>query len=342
MDSITQAALGACVQGALLGRWQGRKALLYGALLGTLPDLDVLIDYGDAVANMTLHRSFSHSLLVTSGAAAVLAWLVRRFRPHPDYSAWRLFATLWLVLVTHILLDAFTGYGTQLLWPLHRTPVAWSTLFIVDPLYTLPLLAVLVIGLIKGQRQHLYSVALMLSSLYLAFTVVGKFMVEQRVEQMLASHDLHPQAVFSTPTPFNSLLWRVVLVDGDDYHEALIGWFDNSPPQSVRLPRGTQLAAALADSPQHAQLRWFTSDLLRYDEIKGQLVVTDLRLGMTGFHPFRFPLADRHNEYWQLIPHSERLPFGHVDPLRLKLLWTRIWNQDQSLPLTEWAADLHH
>ncbi len=64
MDSLTQALLGASVQGALLGRWQGRKALLYGAALGTLPDLDVLIDYGDPVAEMTYHRGFSHSLLV--------------------------------------------------------------------------------------------------------------------------------------------------------------------------------------------------------------------------------------------------------------------------------------
>ena len=36
MDSITQALLGASVQASLLGRWQGRKALLYGAMLGTL------------------------------------------------------------------------------------------------------------------------------------------------------------------------------------------------------------------------------------------------------------------------------------------------------------------
>src|SRR3990167_154132 len=53
MDSITQAVLGATLQGALLGRWQGRKALLYGAALSTLPDLDVVIDYGDALAEAT-------------------------------------------------------------------------------------------------------------------------------------------------------------------------------------------------------------------------------------------------------------------------------------------------
>lgn len=134
MDSINQAVLGASIQGALLGRWQGRKALLYGAMLGTLPDLDAVIDYGDAVAEMTYHRGFSHSLFVLFSVALLLTWLVRRVYPHPGYSTQRLFATLVLVLLTHPSLDSFTSYGTQLFWPLMPTPTAWSSIFIIDPL----------------------------------------------------------------------------------------------------------------------------------------------------------------------------------------------------------------
>ncbi len=152
MDSITQAVLGATLQAALLGRWQGRKALLYGAALATLPDLDVVIDYGDAVAGMTYHRSFSHSLLVLTGLALALTLLLR-WRPHPGYSAGRLFVTLWLVLATHPLLDAFTSYGTQLFWPFTPTPTARSTVFIIDPLYTAPLLVAVIGGLLHGLRD---------------------------------------------------------------------------------------------------------------------------------------------------------------------------------------------
>src|SRR5690554_2444127 len=170
MDSITQAVLGASVQGALLGRWQGRKALLYGAALGTLPDLDVVIDYGDAVADMTYHRGFSHSLLVTAAVSVLLAWLVRRYRPHPGYSGMRLWLSIWLVLTTHVLLDAFTTYGTQLFWPLTTPPVAISSIFIIDPLYTLPLLLAVIgglaIGLQKRAGVRLQHVALALGSLY--------------------------------------------------------------------------------------------------------------------------------------------------------------------------------
>lgn len=343
MDSITQAVLGAGVQAALLGRWQGRKALLYGAMLGTLPDLDVVIDYGDAVAQMTYHRGFSHSLFVLSGVALLIAWLARRWRPDPGYSGRRLFLTVWLVLITHVLLDAFTSYGTQLLWPLATPPVAWSTLFIIDPLYTLPLLvAVLVTGVsgLGDGRLRWHYWALGLSSLYLAFTLAGKQMAESRVNQALQAHGITPDSLFSTPTPFNSLLWRVLVLDGERYYEALVGWFDGQPPQLQPLPRGAAWRAQLAGSPQHARLEWFSRGVLRYDRIGDQLVVTDLRMGMAGYHPFRFAMAEWRDGEWRPIPWVERQPTLRGDAARLGQLWTRIWRPGTPVPLDEWAAGL--
>lgn len=343
MDSLTQALLGASLQGALLGRWQGRKALLYGAALATLPDLDVLIDYGDAVANMTQHRGFSHSLFVLAGVSLLLAWLIRRWRPHPGYSGRRLLACIALVLFTHVLLDAFTSYGTQLLWPLPTPPVAWSTIFIIDPLYSLPLLLAVLAGLISGRGRDLCqgtALALLLSTLYLGFTVAGKQMAEQRVGAELARQGIAAEAVFSAPTPFNSLLWRVVILEGTDYHEALVGWLDAQPPQLHRIERGSALATALAESPQHQRLHWFTGGFLRYDRLGDQLVVTDLRLGMTGFHPFRFSLAARHGEDWRLPPTSQRWPAERGDLQRLYSLWQRIWQPQAEIPLLAWAGEL--
>ncbi|AHL75082.1 hydrolase [Stutzerimonas stutzeri] len=344
MDSITQALLGATVQASLLGRWQGRKALLYGAVLGTLPDLDVVIDYGDAIADMTYHRGFSHSLFVLSMLAVALTWLARRIRPDPGYSGIRLFMTVWLVLVTHVLLDAFTSYGTQLFWPLTTPPVAWSSVFIIDPIYSVPLLLAVLAGAIvglEGRSPRVPVVALVVTSLYLGFTLAGKQMAEQRVETAIASQGLQANQLFSTPTPFNSLLWRVIILQGDDYYEALVSWFDDQPPELVRIARGERLADILRESPQHTRLQWFTGGVLRYDEIDGQLLVTDLRLGMTGFHPFRFALAERSGEGWQLIPFVERLPAERGDMDRLKLIWRRVWQQQPALPLAEWAAELN-
>lgn len=344
MDSITQALLGASVQGALLGRWQGRKALAYGAVLGTLPDLDVVIDYGDAVAHMTYHRGFSHSLLVLSLLAVLLTWAIRRWRPHGGYSGARLLLTIWLVLVTHVSLDAFTSYGTQLFWPFTTPPVAWSSVFIIDPLYTIPLLIAVLAGVLfglRGRTANWPTYALALSTGYLAFTLAGKQMAEHRVQATMADNGIQAEQMFSTPTPFNSLLWRVILVDGEHYYETLVSWWDDAPPTLVRLPRHLHLAEALTNSPQHERLRWFTGNVLRYDEDRDQLLVTDLRLGMTGFHPFRFPLAERSDGEWRLVTQPERLPASRGDMERLKILWQRIWQQEPALPLEAWAAELN-
>lgn len=343
MDSITQAVLGASIQGALLGRWQGRKALLYGAMLATLPDLDVVIDYGDAVADMTYHRGFSHSLFVLSGLALLLTWLARRYRPHPGYSGRRLLLTLWLVLITHPLLDAFTSYGTQLFWPLMPVPTAWASLFIIDPLYTLPLIAAVLVGLFGGLREQAWrvpAVALALSTLYLGFSLAGKYMAEQRVTAELARQGIQAEQLFTTATPLNTLLWRVIVLDGEHYHEALVGWFDDAPPQLQRLPRGTHLREALADSPAHQRLAWFTDGVLRYDRIGDRLIVTDLRLGMTGFHPFRFDFARLQDGQWRVHERIDRLPFERGDPEHLMVLLRRIWQPELEVPLLAWASEL--
>lgn len=346
MDSITQAVLGASVQGALLGRWQGRKALLYGAALGTLPDLDVVIDYGDAVADMTYHRGFSHSLLVTAAASVLLAWLVRRYRPHPGFSAMRLWLCIWLVLTTHILLDAFTTYGTQLFWPLSTPPVAISSIFIIDPLYTIPLLLAVLGGLLFGLHRtgwlRAQSVALLLSSLYLGSTLVGQQMAGQRLEQALAARGIEAESTFVAATPFNTVLWRVMAVDGDDYYEGLVSWFDQRPMELERLPRrASEGQQALEQSPQHARLRWFTNDLLRYDLIDGQWVVTDLRLGMPGYHPFRFALAEQDEQGdVQLISSVEQWPMGRPPLEDLLALRDRALSQDRPIAIGRLAGAL--
>ena len=121
-------------------RGERRKALLLGAALGTLPDLDVLIDYGDAVRNFTYHRGFSHSLFVLAPFSLLLWLVVRRWWAPVRAAPGQWLAAISLALLTHPLLDAHTAYGTQLFWPMTLRPTMWGTIFIIDPLYTLPLL----------------------------------------------------------------------------------------------------------------------------------------------------------------------------------------------------------
>lgn len=345
VDSITQAVLGAALQGSVLGRLQGRRSLLYGAALATLPDLDVIIRYADPVSQMTYHRGFSHSLLVLTGLAWLLAWLVKRCWPGKGYNMPRLFLAFWLVLVTHPLLDAFTVYGTQLFWPLQTTPQSWAAVFIIDPVYTLPLLAAVIYASCKGltgKATRLLTLALLFGAAYLGFGLAGRMAAEQRFQAELDQQGLVASEVRAVPIAFNSLVWRVLAKTPDgDYYEGISSGFDRQAPEMQRLPRNLELAKVLADQPLHQRLRWFTDDWLRYDQIGDALVVTDLRMGIPGNYTFRFTMAHRDDQgrwttdlpsMWQGAG-----PGSMFNGADLVLIWRRIVDQQPPLPLAAWT-----
>lgn len=341
MDSFTQAVLGAGIQGAMLGRVQGRKALAYGAALATLPDLDVFTPYPDPVSIMTYHRGFSHSVFVLTALAAVLAWLIRKRWPHAPYSGARLFLTLLLVLVTHPVLDAFTVYGTRLFWPLDWTPESWSAVFIIDPVYTLPMAFAVVFALIMGTTdaaRRAMAATVLFGALYLAFGLAGRWHAQERVREALDAQGVALSRVLATPMPFNTLLWRVIAKTPDgDYYEAVSGWFDRAPPETLRLPLHAELAGALDGVPLHERLRWFTDDWLRYDALGDALVVSDLRMGIAGHYTFRFVMAERGPDgAWRAVT-PRRWPSERGGAAELRAILARIGG-GEPLPLPAWAG----
>lgn len=221
MDSLTQIALGATVAAVCVPQQHRRKAVLVGAILGTVPDLDVLIDYGDAVSNFTHHRGFSHSLFVLIPLSLFIWAMLNKFY-EPVRSAplpWLL--AISLTLITHPLLDAHTIYGTQLFWPLTFPPIMWSTIFIIDPLYTLPLLIGMIVILIKPQKlwaTRTLAAGLILSTTYLLWTWSAKLYVDHQILTSLGNNKKIVR-IFSSPTPFNTVLWRVVVLQKDKYLE---------------------------------------------------------------------------------------------------------------------------
>lgn len=349
MDSVTQAALGAAIGGVVLGRRLGRKAVLIGAVLGTLPDLDVVLDYGDAVANYTEHRGFSHSLFVLSGLATALAILTARFAPVRDISLGRWWAFFGLCLLTHPLLDALTTYGTQLWWPLEVRPSARPIIFIIDPLYTLPLLAGVIIALITGNGRRGPAWGVALSSAYLVFAYGAKQLVEHRLEPVLVEEGLIDAPRLMQPTPFNTLLWRITVVDGDDHYEGVAGILDGQAPIELdRFKRGTQWEAAALASHNGQRLDWFAGPFLRYDvsliDDTPTLTATDLRLGFPGFHPFTFTLlaGDLEASRWQPLSSEELEPTENDNRQAMSQLARRAIDSDESLCLGDYVPQAWH
>lgn len=356
MDSLTQIVLASSVAAISVPAAHRRVAILVGALLGTLPDLDNVyfkLVGSDAVTEITWHRGPSHSLWIL-GLVGFLLWYWAKKRSVRVRSAprrWLL--AICLALITHPILDAFTIYGTQLLWPIPMRPVMGASIYVIDPLYTLPLLlGVLLAYRFSANRAALRVdqaprdrvagrclwIGLLLSSSYLAWSVLAKIQVERIAEQSLRPYGLHQAARFSTPTPINTLLWRVVVMDQDGYwigDRSLLA--DHGPMQFRFYPSAQHLLSEQLNSAQLQRLLWFCHGFVGVAEQKtkhaaAQLIVSDLRMGFEPDYFFRYQIAQRDAQ-------GEWLPLQDIQLLDIKenrfrglsWMWRRIFQSELDL-----------
>jgi inner membrane protein len=229
MDSVTQVLLGASIGVAVMGRrtalW---KSALWGGVAGLLPDLDVLLDHGDPILNMIRHRAESHALLLLTLFAFPMAWVVSRIHRQPQlFGRW--WWALMLALVTHPLLDLMTIYGTQVFQPFTDEAYGLGSMFIIDPVYSLPLLAGVIAALrVKtvGRALAINGWALAFSTVYLAWSALAQWGVTQHARQSLQAQGLPSQQLMVTPAPLTTLVWRVVAIDGERLHEGFYALMD--------------------------------------------------------------------------------------------------------------------
>ncbi len=355
MDSLSQIALGSAIAMTVMGRRTAAwKAALWGGVAGTLPDLDALIDHGDAILNMVLHRAETHSLLFLTLLSLPLAWVVTRLSGDraggsqaaaPDSSAkredtWgyspflRWWLALWLVLFTHPLLDTMTIYGTQLMQPFSDYPYGVGSMFIIDPAYTLPLLLGIGIALVgRGSARSLRwnTACLALSTAYLGWSVWAQQQALDMARASLAQEGIVAERLLATPTPFNTLLWRLVAVTPTHHHEANWSLLDSGPPQRWSAhPRGAELIAQHAQAEPVRRMADFTHGFYRLAATpEGQLRVTDLRMGQEPDYVFNFDVGPL--DAVGSVPAVQVSQRPDIGPA-LRWIWQRMWGQDVPPP----------
>lgn len=295
MDSLSQIALGAAVGVAVMGRktalW---KAALTGAVCGTLPDLDVLIEHGDPIRDMTLHRTESHALFYLTLVSPVFAWIVAKLaREMHLFKYWWL--AVWLVLITHPLLDTMTIYGTQLALPFSDYPFGIGSVFVIDPLYTLPLLIGTGIALTRKQLRGLRwnTIGLGISSAYLLWGLAMQFYVGTLADKAIVAQGLAVEQRLVTATPFNSVLWRVVAITPRGYAEGFYSLFDKDKEiQFVEYPRGQDIYGLTRSNWEVNRMAWFSHGYFKMTEQNGVVSIADLRMGVEPYYTFTFEVAE--------------------------------------------------
>ena len=328
MDSLTQLVFGAACGQAVLGRQIGRKAAGWGAVLGTLPDLDVFIPLGGPVDDFVYHRGFSHSFIVLGLLAPVLAWALAWIHreARQDYRRWLLLC--FVVLQGAVVLDLMTIYGTQVLWPVDTTPRAIPVLFIIDPLFTLPILLGVLCGVLANQQSSFghraNRLGLTLSVAYLVWAVGVGQVVKSRVADKLDQQGIAYGQFVATPAPFTTLLWRVVGINEDRYFETYLSLFDGEAPLIVTsFPRNLALLKGIELHPPVAKLKRFTRGYYALSQEGDAVVMTDLRMGAEPNYVFRFRVGQATGSV--ITPVADMQVRNPRDWSQLQWVWRRIW-----------------
>ncbi|MBX3741815.1 MAG: metal-dependent hydrolase [Akkermansiaceae bacterium] len=315
MDSITQAALGAAVGEAMLGKKLGNRALLWGLFFGTLPDLDVLVSFFlDTTNNLIWHRGPSHSLLVMVIASAALGhWLAKLWKKQ-KISRGQAGLFVFAVWSTHVLLDCFTVYGTSVLWPFTEKRIAFNNLFIIDPFYTVPLLVTLVwLAFLRtkkqlAKRRRLCWWGLGLSSGYVAVSLLAKWAASAGFDADLRKRGVTFTRRMEAPTTFNILFWRSVVDRGD---ELWVGYrsifeFHDTPVRWTVYPKGTDAYFPYSAMREAKTVAWFSDGWWICRPHKQGIWLGDLRFGETRTWNARKDSVDSRVSFsWVFHPKAE-------------------------------------
>jgi inner membrane protein len=351
MDSLTQIVLGAAVGEAALGRKIGNRAMIWGAIGGTIPDLDVMSNlFMGELAALCAHRGITHSIFFSLLAPLAFAWLLSflyrsgayRTKGYKafislvntvvlilivwgvfkasgsipvlilsatfaGYLLWRLYRyyivkqlsdvevsfkewyiLFFLAFFTHIALDCFTTYGTQVFLPFSNERVAFNTISVVDPLYTVPFIIFLVSAATRKKglriRTVLNRVGIGVSSVYLLFTVFNRAYIDSVFSGALDHRHLDVERQMVSPTIFQNILWNCVAESDSAYYVGLYSLFDTDPNLHIlnTLQKDLEATAEISDTREYEALNWFSDGYLQVTDRDSFYELYDLRFGPLG------------------------------------------------------------
>jgi len=289
MDSLTQIVLGAACGEAVLGRKIGNKALLFGAIAGTIPDLDVFIGrlfYNNEIDNMLFHRGFMHSILFSVIGAFLFGWLVYilynsgKRKDTTTLNNWILL--FFWALFTHPILDCFTPYGTQLFAPFSNYRVAFNNIAVADPAYTLPFLICMIV-LMFYNRQSMKRVQWLrfgigISSIYMLFTIGNKLYIDSVFKASLAEENIKYLRYSAQPSILNNILWYAIAETETSYKVAYYSLLDESSRFSEwqTLPKTKDIS--ILDYKDLKDLAWFSNNYYSVEKTTdSEYLYNDLR-----------------------------------------------------------------
>ncbi|HMF70690.1 MAG TPA: metal-dependent hydrolase [Flavitalea sp.] len=286
MDSLTHIALGSCIGEVMLGKKLGRKAIFWGIIGASLPDIDALEGFFLTIPqDLIAHRGITHSFLFALLVSWALAFLCIKLYKKRDVEFWKFYLFFLLQILLHDLLDSCNAYGTGLLEPFSSERFSFNLLYVADPLFSVwTILATLFILFYRMNtriQKRVATVALALTAIYIGISINNKLLTNGHLTTSLEKKGINPIRYFSTPTPFNNMLWYAVADVDSGYFIGHLSVFDNrKKPVPFNFFRKNQ---ALLDSVENRDevesLKKFSAGYYTIEKWNDTLVFNVLRFG---------------------------------------------------------------
>ncbi len=285
MDSITHLALGACMGEAFAGKNLGKKAMLWGAIAQSIPDIDFVTSFWmNTSSNLLAHRGFTHSFLFCAFITPLFALLAERLhRPHNiRLLQWMLF--FGGVIFIHIFIDAFNNYGVGWFEPFSHQRISFNAIYVADPFFSIwPGIACIVLIYLKrwnSKRKKWWRIGLGLSGLYLFYCLFNKVKIDAEVRNILQKQQISYTTYFTTPAPLQNWLWYVVAGTDSGYQVGFRSLFDSKKEIAFNyFPRNDSLLKPVRDHEDLQQLIRFSQQFYTVEKWNDTLVFNDLRFG---------------------------------------------------------------
>ena len=287
MDPLSQGVIGAVAAQQKTTKNHFIIATILGFLSGMAADLDIFIrSSNDPLLYLEFHRQFTHSLIfIPVGGFVCAIFFYYLFLSNKDITFKQTYIYSTLGYATHGLLDSCTTYGTQLLWPFTDDRIAWNTISIIDPLFTIPLLSLIIIAVIKKKKVISY-LALSWVIFYSIFGLIQKERAET-IGNGLANtrgHDLIN--VVAKPSFANLIVWKIIYTTKDSYYiDAVRLGLEENVIEGVKIDKlNIQKSFPWLDlKSQQARdierFRWFSNGYLALSETHPNRII-DIRYSM--------------------------------------------------------------
>ncbi len=232
MDTITHTLTGAIIAKAIGDEKIGNWGTIAGLAMGFFPDSDFVLGLFNRQSYLEYHRDFTHSLILVPFYALFFSWLFVKISKRPTF--WSFYKICLPVLVSHVILDLLTSYGTMILSPFFEHRFSWDLVFIIDLVFSGIIFFPLMVSIFwKNKAQWICRGSLIGLILYILFCWTQHHRAIELAEAFGKNLNEEVIQVASLPQPVSPYRWANYVETKDKVYQGFVNLTLKEPPQPL-------------------------------------------------------------------------------------------------------------